>query len=84
VETWLGLPRLYKNVGINKDPSRRHGPPMATLPTSPFFYTDMSKHIYIYIYRRIVWTVSPHASSLLFSSFLFSLAIGILVASTAQ
>jgi hypothetical protein len=82
VETWLGLPRLYKNVGINKDPSRRHGPPMATLPTSPFFYTDMSTHIYIY--RRIVWTVSPHASSLLFSSFLFSLAIGILVASTAQ
>lgn len=44
-----GLPHLYKNVGINKDPSWRHGPPMATqLPTSPF-YPDMSTHIHIYI-----------------------------------
>jgi hypothetical protein len=43
-----GLPHLYKNVGINKDPSRRQGPPpMATRPAD--LYPDMSTHIHICI-----------------------------------
>jgi hypothetical protein len=65
-----GLPHLYKNVGINKDPSRRHGPPMAILPTSHRYltlYPDMSTHIHIYISPNSVRSLS-HASSLLHSS----------------
>ena len=43
-----GLPHLYKNVGINKDPSRRQGPPpMATRAAD--LYPDMSTHIHICI-----------------------------------